>query len=103
TNGFGIAVDSSGNAYVTGTTSATDFPVVNGIKTNSNFFKTTDAAANWNNQNTGLAGSVNVLAVAPTLPNTIYAASSNGFYRSADGGSSWTRTTATGLTSFNFA
>jgi len=32
TEGLGIAVDSSGNAYVTGYSSATDFPVVNAFK-----------------------------------------------------------------------
>ena len=54
TSALGIAVDSAGNAHVTGTTNATDFPLVNALKTTSNLFKTTDAAANWNNLNSGL-------------------------------------------------
>ena len=103
TNGFGIAVDSTGNAHVTGSTSAPDFPIVNGLKTTSNFFKTTDAAVNWNNQNAGLVGNVNALAVAPNAPNTIYAVTTDGFYRSADGGTTWTKAPASGLTSANFA
>ena len=102
TNGLGIAVDSAGNAHVTGTTSASDFPIVNGLKTTSNFFKTTDAAATWNNQNSGLAGIVFALAVAPSAPNTIYAATSDGFYRSTDGGTTWVKIQTTGLTSFSF-
>ncbi|HEY0765425.1 MAG TPA: SBBP repeat-containing protein [Pyrinomonadaceae bacterium] len=102
TDGLGIAVDSSGNAHVTGTTSASDFPIVNGLKTTSPFFKTTDAAAHWNNQNSGLAGSVSALAVAPSAPNTIYATTSNGFYRSTNGGTTWTKIQTTGLTSFTF-
>src|SRR5688572_12534118 len=101
TNGLGIAVDSAGNAHVTGNTSASDFPIVNGLKTNSNFFKTTDAAANWNNQNSGLLGNVFGLAVAPNAPNTIYAATSSGFYRSTDGGTTWTKMQATGVSGFN--
>jgi photosystem II stability/assembly factor-like uncharacterized protein len=101
--GFGIAVDAAGNAHVTGTTTAPDFPIVNGLKTGSAFYKTTDAAANWNNQNTGLAGNVTALAVAPNAPNTIYAASSTGIYRSTDGGATWTKTPSAGLTVVNFA
>lgn len=99
TNGLGIAVDSAGNAHVTGFTNGTDFPTVNGLKTTSNFLKTTDAAANWNNQNAGLVGDVNVLAVVQGAPNTIYAATTDGLYRSTDTGATWTRTTATGLLS----
>src|SRR5688572_23967647 len=102
TNGLGIAVDSAGNAHVSGSTSASDFPIVNGLKTTSNFFKTTDAGATWNNQNSGLLGNVFGLAVAPNAPNTIYATTSNGFHRSTDGGTTWTRIQTTGVTSFSF-
>jgi photosystem II stability/assembly factor-like uncharacterized protein len=97
-SGNAVAIDSSGNAHVTGTSSATDFPTVNGLKTTSNFFKTTDSAANWNNQNSGLTvTSVNTLAVAPNTPNTLYAASFEGVFRSTDGGTSWTKATGNGL------
>jgi len=94
---------SSGNAHITGTTSARDFPIANGLKTTSNFFKTTDAAVNWNNQNTGLVGDVNLIAVAPNAPNTIYAATTDGIYRSTDAGGTWIKAPATGLSSPTFA
>ncbi len=98
-----IAVDSSGNAHITGSTTALDFPVVNGLKTSGNFFKTTDAAANWNNANTGLSDSVNTLAVAPNAPNIIYAGASDGLHRSTDGGTTWIKTQSTGLSQFPFS
>jgi Calx-beta domain/Carboxypeptidase regulatory-like domain/Beta-propeller repeat/CarboxypepD_reg-like domain len=98
-NGNAIAVDASGNAYVTGATSGSDFPLVNGLKTSSTFFKTTDSAANWNNQNSGLVGSVNTLASAPSAPNTIYASTTDGIYRSTDGGAAWTKAPSAGLSS----
>lgn len=98
TTGNAIAVDSAGNAHITGSTNSSDFPTVNGLKTTSNFFKTTDSAANWNNQNSGLtATSVNALAVAPNTPNTIYTASFEGVFRSSDGGTTWTKATGNGL------
>ena len=95
-------MDSNGNAHITGTTSARDFPIVNGLKTTSNFFKTSDAAATWNNQNTGLVGDANVIAVAPNDPNTIYAATSDGIYRSTNAGATWTKTPSTGLSNPTF-
>jgi len=101
--GLGIAVDASGNAHITGTTTAENFPIVNGLKTASNFFKTTDAAANWNNLNTGLTGTVHIIAVAPNAPNTIYAAGTEGFFRSTDAGGTWIKTPSTGLSGFSFA
>ena len=102
TNGTSIAIDATGNAYLTGSTTANDFPVVNGVKTSSNIFKTTDSAANWNNNNTGLVTNtgfvteVDRLAVAPSAPNTIYAVNQHGPYRSIDGGVTWTATPKTG-------
>ncbi len=87
----GIAVDSAGNAYVTGSTTSENFPLVNSLKTTGLFFKTTDAASHWNNNNTGLTEELNALAVAPTNPNMIYAGSFRGAYRSTDGGATWTK------------
>src|SRR5215213_1796708 len=86
-----IAVDSFGQAHVTGLTTATDFPVVNALKTSGIFFKTTDGGGNWNNNSVGLTEALNALAVAPTNPNTLYAGTFSGAYRSTDAGASWTK------------
>ena len=99
-DGLAIALDSAGNAYITGSTSTNDFPVVNGLKTSANFFKTTDSASNWNNNNTGLVGELNAIAVAPSAPNTIYAGTQHGPFRSTDAGATWTKTPTTGLPTF---
>ncbi len=96
--GTSIAVDSSGNAYVAGHTTSTNFPLVNPLKTKSNFFKTTDGTAQWNNTNTGLNGDVNAVAVAAGAPNTIYAGTlSGGPYKSTDAGTTWQKTPTAGL------
>src|ERR1041384_1054459 len=102
-NAFGIAADSAGNAYITGNIQGNNSPTVNALKTNSTFFTTPDAAANWNNQNAGLVGDINAVSVSPNAPSIIYAATTDGVYRSTDGGANWSKTPSQGASSVNFA
>ena len=90
----GIAVDSNGNAFITGDTISNNFPTT-GTALKKTFskgavFKSTDGSAKW--RATGLTDqfTVNAVAVDPVNSMTIYAGSDGGIFKSTDGGSSWT-------------
>ena len=100
---LGIAIDSSGNAYVTGKTDSVDFPVTEGafqsLNAGSAAYKSQDSGGNWNAIKKGLSvGDVSALAIDPRTPSTIYAASNPTsspddriakIFKSTDRGASW--------------
>jgi hypothetical protein len=97
--GNGIVVDSAGNAYVAGQTDSVNFPATQSALQQglggSVSYVTVDGGANWN-PGTGLPNSpVNVVAIDPANPSTIYAGlgscsmKATGVFKSTDGGNSW--------------
>jgi len=87
----GIAVDSTGNAYVTGFSSSGEFPLTAGaLRTRSPIYKSTDEAANWSNDNYGLGEAVVIdIVVNPIQPWILYAGTGKGVFKSTDGGRNW--------------
>lgn len=53
--------------------------------------KSTDAGATWNLAGTKFSSNIGRMAVHPTSPNIVLAASKDGVYRSSNAGSTWTR------------
>jgi hypothetical protein len=89
----GVAVDSFGNAYVTGITGSTDIPVINAFQpmnAGGPSFKTMDGGQVWRVMTKGLASSqVFGLAIDPVNTSTVYASTDAGVYKSTDGGGNW--------------
>jgi photosystem II stability/assembly factor-like uncharacterized protein len=93
--GNGIAVDVAGNAYIAGTTSSPDFPLVNPVQPeikDKTVFKSIDGASTWAGINNGLPTQyvVKTIAIDPSAPDTLYVGTNGGgVFKSTDAGKSW--------------
>jgi hypothetical protein len=109
-NGFttptGIAVDNQGHVYLSGRTTATDFPTTSGAFQTSfgdkNFYASSNGASSFSAPAVNLPNiPIQVEAVDPQTPSIIYAGGSggefqtdgNGLLKSSDSGVHWTALT----------
>jgi uncharacterized protein (TIGR03437 family) len=106
----GLARDSHGGLYVTGTTNSTDFTTVNPAQSRLStapLLVSADAGKTWSFPSLGPANSVNAIAAAPPAPffenadpaeaMVVYAATPVGVLKSTDGGTTWGEPANTGL------
>ncbi len=91
--GFGISVDSAGNAHVIGTTSSSNFPTTAPLQrknVSGPAFKSTDGGNTWSPINDGLSATrVAALAIDPLSSSVIYAGTTTGLFKSTNGGRNW--------------
>jgi len=93
----GLSVDGSGNVYLAGATSSSQFPNVNALQTalpgsgSSAVFQTTSSGSSWTpfDSGSGLRGTVNAIAPDPTS-GTAVVSTDAGIFKTTNGGVSWT-------------
>ncbi len=91
--GYGLALDSAANIYLTGSTKEdSGFPVSPGGINPGGVFRSANTGADWNAASIGLQSVVvYALAVDPITPTRVYAGTSRGVAQSEDGGATWTK------------
>jgi hypothetical protein len=85
-----VAVDAAGNVYVAGSTTSTDFPVANALQAHLGgipLHSSTDGGKTWSTP--GIPWPVYAAAGSPKTPQVLFAGTTNGMYKSADAGKTW--------------
>ena len=95
--GYGIALDSSGDAFIAGYTVSNDLKptgaVQPGLAGNQRvLYKTIASGKSWTASDTGLPATPVVIAVDPASDTHWIAATSEGLYQSSDSGAHWQAT-----------
>ena len=92
-DGLAVAVDRAGAAYVAGSTSSVDFPLVRPLQSTLGarpLWKSTDGGITWTPFDDLPFAFPQTLVVDPTAPNTLYVATRDaGIMKSQDGGATW--------------
>jgi uncharacterized protein (TIGR03437 family) len=90
-----IAVDSAGEAYVAGSTSSVDFPLMHPFQSSPGarpLWKSTNGGASWTPLDDLPFALPQMLVVDLTNPNIVYEATEDlGIFKSLDGGITWTK------------
>lgn len=89
--GSAIAVDSLGQAHVTGRTTSSDFPLASPLQPRKHggpLFKSIDGGASWDDV-PALAFEINSLVIDPQVTSNLYASTSADIIKSTDGGATW--------------
>jgi uncharacterized protein (TIGR03437 family) len=94
TVGAAIAVDSAGDAWVAGTTSSADFPLVKPLQSSLGarpLWQSSDGGNTWTPIDNLPFALPQQTVVDPTAPTTLYQATGDlGVFKSLDGGATWT-------------
>jgi len=96
--GAAIAVDSAGEAWVAGSTSSADFPLVKPLERSPGarpLWQSADSGTTWAPMDNLPFALPQVLLADPTRPATLYVATGDlGVFKSQDGGATWTNSSS---------
>jgi photosystem II stability/assembly factor-like uncharacterized protein len=67
----------------------TVYAIAGAVRKRNRLFRSSDGGRSWQAADRGLSTYFSALALDPTTPATVYAATTRGIFKSADGGASW--------------